>query len=246
MTPPTHQRMRVLIGAASFVDAVEALHIANQFPHSFYTSLGGLLIEEPDTFAVCTLPNQHVISQSGTAKQAPALSEIRCMIAADARAFKQSIAMMAGPQNKNTQWVFEQNEGNLVTSALRTAAKWDILILGHRKANAFKGNIITLTGPRPMNDAMEMTAQKLSLVANKDPIGFFVAPDGGASQSLHPAHTQGFRTFEDCLAAIARTNALAVLVDLHNGPVHNHQTLSLLLEAARCPVIVFGTLRAQI
>ena len=235
-TVPLH--LRVLVGAGSFADAEAALRIVEHLPNSFCTGLGGVLIEDVDVLTACQIPDQHIVLISGTLKSAPNRAEIRTLLQADARAFQQSLAQTA--DLRETNWTFSQDKGDLVGSALRAAKDWDVLVLGYRPLHSIQGKVVLLKRASRPSDEMDAAALQLSHHASTDPITFFVKESPDAAQHLTPESTLQFDTLGDSLNRLKRTNAHAVLVDLRHGPVRNQTDLSRLLEAARCPVIVFG------
>ncbi|MCO4849072.1 MAG: hypothetical protein KC448_14005 [Yoonia sp.] len=231
-------RQSILVGAGSFVDAAAALRVVEKLPSSFRANLGGVLIEELDTFAACQIPKQRIILLSGTTTLAPSQSQVRTLIEADARAFQSSLARAADPNGTN--WVFAQYKGELVGTSLRAAKGWDILVIGYRRVHKIQGKVILLTALGRSSDEMDLASRNLSQQFAVDRIAFSVKTDASdAARQLH-SNAIEFDTFNDCLSALTRTNALAVLVDLKRGPVRNQIDLARLLEAARCPLIVFG------
>ncbi|MFC6637294.1 hypothetical protein [Sulfitobacter sediminilitoris] len=108
MTAPEDQGTGILIGASSFVDASEALRLIGRLMTDLRPRLGGILVEDAETTAVCALPNQRVVTASGTLALAPTLSQMRTLMEADARAFRQSLARIAegvgAPGHLSARW----------------------------------------------------------------------------------------------------------------------------------------------
>ncbi len=230
--------LRILVSAGSFADAAAALRIVQQLPASFFAGLGGVLVEEGDIIATCQIPDKRIVLFSGTTVSAPNLSQLRTVLKADARAFQRSLARTAGPSG--TSWVFAQDQGELVSTSLRAAAGWDVLILGYRQIHRVAGKIILLeTSGRPSDD-LATASWRLAQHSGADRLVFTVKSQAGAPARRPTENTIEFDTLGDALRVLTRTHAQAVLVDLRTGPVRNQADLSRLLEAARCPLIVFG------
>jgi hypothetical protein len=229
--------LRILVGAGSFVDAAAALRIVARLPVGFLAGIGGILVEDIDTLATCQIPRQRIVSASGVMARAPSLSQVRALLKADARAFQQSLARTADPTGVG--WVFAQDKGQLVSTALRAAAGWDVLLIGYRKVHQMPGKIVVLESASPPRDAVAEVADRLSKHLSADRIVFSVGTKGERNTSGPPDRLP-FETLDDALKALTHTNAQAVLVDLAHGPVHNPSDLARLLEVARCPLIVFG------
>ncbi len=231
--------LRILVGAGSFADAAAALRIVEQLPSAFRAGLGGVLVEEVDTLATCQIPNQRIVLVSGTTTLAPSLSQMRTLLKADARAFQKSLARTADPTGAD--WVFAQDRGELVGTALRAATGWDILVIGYRQVHKIPGKIVVLESARQPSDAVGEASNRLSKQLSADRIVFSVDRGVERPTAIQPSDAFQFGTLDEALKALARTNAQAVLVDLTHGPIHNMANLARLLEVARCPLLVFGT-----
>lgn len=237
MNTPNRPGLRILVGAGSFADAVAALRIIERLPSDFCRGLGGVLVEEADTLATCQIPHQRVVLLSGSTALAPDPSQFRNLLRADARAFRQSLARAADPEGK--EWVFAQDKGDLVSTSLRTAVGWDILVIGYRQVHKVPGNIVLMTEASAVSDDMNEAAGRLVRRLGVGPLVLSVRADDDTSG---PPQTGAipFETLADALRTLARINADAVLVDLRQGPIRTRDDLARLLEAARCPLIVFG------
>jgi len=235
MSLASPQRLRVLVGAGSFADASAALRIVERLPDTFRTELGGVLVEEVDTLAAYQIPKQRIVLVNGTTILAPNLSQVHSLLKADAKAFRQSLARAA--DSTGAQWIFVQDKGELVSTALRAAAEWDILVIGYRQLNIIPGKIVLLEACCRSDDDMHEAARRLS----PDRIVFSVKTHENDTIGLQNSNVFEFETLENAMRALMRTNAQAVLVDLTEGPIRSPDDLARLLEVSRCPLIVFGT-----
>ena len=230
--------LRILVGAGCFVDAAAALRIVARLPDGSLAGLGGVLVEESDMLATCQIPRQRVVSASGVTATAPSLAQVRALLKADAKAFQQSLARTADPTGAG--WVFAQDSGELVGTALRAAKDWDVLVIGHRKVHRIPGKIVSLESPHTLPDAVSEVSDRLAKRLSADRIVFSVEPAGGEMTAPQSSDRFRFETLDRAIEALARMNAQAVLLDLARGPVRTPADLARLLEAARCPLVVFG------
>lgn len=228
--------LRILIGAGSYADAAAALRIVERLTDTFRAGLGGILVEE-ETLNICQIPNQRVIQASGMTTLAPSLAQIRTLVRADARAFRQSLAHAANL--KGTHWVFAQDQGDLVQVSLHAAAGWDVLIIGYRQAHKLRGKIVQLRAAT-LNADMDEVSNQLSDQLSAECVVFSIKTETNTAKLTSTSDAVLFDTLGESLKALTRMNVEAVLVDLRQGPVQNQSDLARVLEAARCPVIVFG------
>ncbi len=244
MTKHISAGLRILVGASTYADAAAALHIIRRLPKALCASIGGVLIEDEDMLSACHIPDRRIVLLSGVTTLAPSLSQVRTLLKADARAFRHSLAQTADQSGK--EWVFAQDKGELVSTALRAAAGWDVLVLGYRHLHKVRGRVVLLERSGSTKDETREASRQFSTQLSADHIVFSIREDGDrTTQAIPSNNTIQFDTFDESLNALARTNAQAVLVDLRQGPVRNQSDLKALVEAARCPVIVFGASTIQ-
>jgi len=241
MTEEIRSGLRFLVGAGCFSDAAAALGIIARLPSNYCTGLGGLLVEEVDMLAACQIPDQRIVLPNGATTAAPSVTQVRALLRADARAFRRTLAQTA--EQGGTEWFFAQDNGDLVGTALRAAAGWDILVLGYRQIHRVQGKVILFETSGATSDEV---SRQLSRQLAKNHVVFSVREAGGNAFRTAPANTVQFDSLEEGLNALTRTNAQAVLVDLRHGPLRNQTDLSALLEAAQCPVIVLGASTIQL
>jgi hypothetical protein len=236
--------LRILVGAGSFADATAALRIVQQFPSGFCAGLGGILVEEVELLATCRIPDQRIILLSGMTSPAPSVPQVRTLIKADARAFQKLLAHTTRPHD--TEWEFSQEKGELVSTALRAAASWDVLVLGYRQLHKVPGKVILLQTSGGSSSEMKAASLGLSNHLRVEPVTFSVKANIDGAVNTPSSNALQFETLDGALAALTRQNAQTVLVDLKHGPVRNHYDLLHLLEVARCPVVVFGASNANL
>lgn len=230
--------LRILIGAGSFTDAAAALRIVQGLPDPLFSGLGGLLVEEPEVFTACRIPHQQVVLPSGLRTMAPTVPQIKLMLRADARAFQRAVSQVA--KTANAKWAFAEGTGDLIATSLRATKGWDVLLMGYRRVHRSIGKVVVIKHATTKDDKMDIVSQSLSYEFSTGRAVFSVRPPTEATRAPQSSVSCSFDTFDDCLRAIARTNSLVVLLDLDQGPVSNPADLARVMDAARCPVMVFG------
>jgi hypothetical protein len=243
MTPPPGNGTRILVGANSFVDARAALHLLARLTGTWQPSIGGLLVEDAVSLAICGLPNQRIVTSSGRVASAPTIAQVRTMIEADARAFKQSLARLAG--DVDPHWTFERNTGDLIQTGLHMATGWDILVLAHRNIHPVAGKVVMLEPQNPTDGPMADMSRLLAAHLSAQRVVLTAQGSARPVQEDTSLRHQTYATLNEAFAHLARLNAQAVLVDLSRGPVRTSEELRHLVEVARCPVFVFGTVSAM-
>ncbi|WP_370401981.1 hypothetical protein [Sulfitobacter sp. JB4-11] len=238
METPKRPGLRILVGAGCFADAAAALRLVGRLPEAFRAALGGVLVEEADTLAACQIPDQRVVLDSGATMRAPSLAQVRALFKADARAFRQSLAQAANPTGAD--WIFAEDKGELVGTSLRAAHGWDILVIGYRQVHRIPGKVVLLEADSPSTDTMDEAAKRLSQQLGARCTRFSVGPLQEHPKPDRAFEHRRFQSLDAALRALARTNAQAVILDLVHGPIRNPGDLAHLLEASRCPLIVFG------
>lgn len=235
MTAPANNMTRIMISASSFADAAEAMRLIERIIGDGHPTLGGVLVEEATSLAICDLPNQRVVSPSGQVNEAPSRMELGALLDADARAFRTSLGQLA--QRMGAQWAFQRAFGDLVQQSLETGGACDILVIAHRKVHPVAGQVVLLSSSTgrstEISDLSKQLAQRISarqveLVVDEG------TPAPEPSQGVH------FDGLDAALAHLAKLNAQAVLLDCAHGPVRTGDALRRVIDAARCPVLAFG------
>lgn len=242
MTPPPASGTRILIGASSFVDARAAMRLLSRLMEKWQPSIGGVLVEDTESLAVCALPNQRVITPGGKIAMAPTASQVRTLIEADARAFKKSLVELA--DETGAPWTFERDIGDLIQTGLNMARAWDIMIFAHRNLHPIAGKVVLLQSSASADGPMKEMAKLLSAHLGAEYVTLTVSETAHRTSDAQTPSGQISATLDEGLARLARLNAQAVLVDLSRGPVHTAEELHRLIEVARCPVFVFGMMSA--
>jgi prophage DNA circulation protein len=238
VTPPSGDSTRITVGAGSFADASAALRLIERIIHDLRPNLGGILVEETTSLAVCDLPNQRLVSPSGQVVLAPTRAQIAALLEADARAFRQSLAKLA--DRAGAPWTFQRGAGDLIQMSLDTGAASDIVIFAHRNIHPVAGKIVLLSSSTATQSDVAAMSRMLAQRTSASHMMMAVDDSGETRKGPGAAHPDHFATLQKALSQLARMNAQAVLVDLSRGPVQSAEQLRSLIDVARCPVFAFG------
>lgn len=220
MTAPA--RRRILICAGCYADARAAMEITERLAVSIRCDLGGLLLDDPAASETAITPHQRIVTASGALVIAPDRAQLRRVMAGDARAFRAHLSRIA--ESHALSWSFEQQSGELFGGLVRAAQGWDLLLIGHRRLQRQTGPVVVLdAGPASGGDEAAAFGETLASVLR--------------------THAIRLRSDDatDLLVRVGRMQAALIVTDATHGPFCNSDQLRLLVEAARCPVLVLGS-----
>lgn len=240
MTAAQRPSRRLLIGAGSFADAQTAFRLAERLVEEMAEELGGMLVEESFLTEIAGLPKQRVITPSGTLIGAPSPTQLRTLMASDAKAFRKALSAVA----RSRKWSFEQRRGELISGLCKAASGWDLLLLGHRQMHRLAGQVLLIRPPLPASQEAVHLATKLAGALQTQSVAFTL---GAAETIQEPGllKTEAFESEGELLERMARIHASAVVLDLGVGPLRTYDQLRLVLAAARCPVLVLGASQGE-
>jgi hypothetical protein len=223
----------VLVSAACFADAEEALLIVRKYFRSPTIKIGGLLVENADLKELRVAPNHLVISTSGSFLVPPQSHQANTLLAADAHAFETTLIAMT--QNRDNHWSFTRKKGDLLAETSELSSNWDILIFGQSRLHRLKGSVVFAHEGSNEDRLKIQTAEELAAVLDTK-LKLF---SRGNQRSTSNTETV-FRDIETLLREVSKTNAQAVVVtsDLLENWTNNQ--IRTLLDCARCPLIVLG------
>lgn len=233
MTAVHPSTLRVLIGAGSYADAASALKILKAATQERHMTLGGMMVVDQRALALCDIPNQRSVSSTGVLSRVPDPKWVTALIEADAKAFRASLAELAALVGSS--WVFAQTMGDLVRDILHTQDVWDVIVFGHTKPYVAHGKIVVISAGGARNADLTHFADRLAAQNGTERVDLNMGrAQGGEPGTLHGP------TFEATLALVSRMSPLAVLVEASEDLLQQADALQKLLDAARCPVLVFG------
>ncbi len=223
------RRKRVLVCAASYADARDAMRIAERLARLVGIDLGGLFLEDPEATELAASPHQRIVTASGMLVLAPGRRQMQLVMSGEARAFRAELSRIA--ERHALRWSFERISGEPVRCLCRAAQSWDMLLIGHRRLLDRRGPVLVL---RPAGAPSAADDSELSELASRlaSALGSYVQQIAPAGDS--PADTEAL------LDRIGRLHAALVLTDATDGPFCTGSGLRRLVEAARCPVLVTG------
>lgn len=242
MTQITSTGLRILVAAGSSADAAQAMRLITGLPEAFCAALGGVFVEEPHILETSRFPARRMVTRSGVTMLAPDLGQVRTVLRAEARAFRK--ALDHANRNAATQTPFLRQQGELISTAVRAAQGWDVLVIGCRPLHRVPGQIVMLGGAAGPSAQVRDVAHSLSRRFSTTCLSFVIGA-GATPDTPPPAdRAYGFETLDAAIRALARTNALAVLTDLSSAPIPSQSDLARILEASRCPLVVIGASQA--
>ncbi len=220
----THPKIgRMLVGAESYADAEAALRLVTILATGRSVDLGGLLVLDAALEGAPRWPGQRIVTETGMMLLAPSQDQMRSLIESEARAFRGRLNEIAHACALGCS--FEAKTGDLMRSIAQAVDAWDVLLLGHRTLHRRVGPVVYLdASPDYASDARSVAA--------------LLADALKTSAIALDARTGAADPKNRVFSRIDRLNASAVVIDAGKKPVLTLQELSLLLERARCPVVV--------
>lgn len=218
---------RVILSAQSSSDAEASLPLLYAYMGWKRSGLVGLFSGETAVeYSVSAC--QKIVTSSGRQLSLPTPEVARKYALRESREFRQLLTTVAEQRSVTCEII--ETATDIVGGVCATATSGDVAILAQRSDTRRAGPVLLIqgggasedSGPRVFAGAL---ASQLSAPFNS-------LPEWTAQSAL------------DILGRIDRSNARAIIVD-STGEIWNRRDLRWLLNAARCPVVVFGSLRAD-
>ncbi|MFT4830216.1 MAG: hypothetical protein ACJAVR_000618 [Paracoccaceae bacterium] len=216
--PP--QPTRIVIGATSFADARACMGLAVALARRRAAMLVGILAEDLAWAEPLRSPAARLLSVAGDLVPAPSPDALRRLTRADAKNFEHALSRAA--RRALLRWRFETVAGPMLPRMRAIVATGDPVVLGCPRLHAGRGAVLLIA---PHGGAAERLARDL-------------AADLGADLTVILVGAQAFATGAEALAAIGRRNISALVADPEGGPFRTDGDLALLLDQARCPVVL--------
>ena len=222
MTGPAQSARRLMVAAGTYCDAEAALALVGPLLELLPMQLAGLYAEERlDDLAL--VKDQRVVSASGTLVELPPRDRARGVAAGEARAFRKSLAKTAA--TRAAQWSFEAASGDLIARVCASVTGDDVLLLGHRPILRPRGPVLHIGSIKDKGTEARHVAEAMARALST------AVKDVLAAENDSPL---------DALRRVDRSHAAMVVADFRAGPLSSEAELRRLLNAARCPVTVFG------
>jgi hypothetical protein len=248
-TPTLH---RIIIAASCYADATCAIPMAAGLAQWAGTDLHGILVEQVEALAMVGMFSARLITPTGAQVAAPTLPQMRRSLAADARNFKAELARLSRANQRG--WTFERLQGDFMARLRATVEKADVLFVGHQAFYRHLGAVILIHSPRQTQRRTFDIASELARSQNA-PL-FVCATATGPEQRhlasveletmLHGGDISGsiahvFASPAELLDRINRASAVAVVVDTQASLFRSDADMGLLLDVARCPLVIVGS-----
>lgn len=208
------QQSRVMLYAQCYSDADAAMRLATELARQFGANLHGYLVRDRAFLSAASGMVPAVVSFTGVRTTGVKVEDMLIAFQADARRFRDELHRLA--QKEMLPAAFHEIEGRLAEAMQATARSSDVLIVGFKPLLRRGGDLVVVLeqGRTPPNYA-ETLAKKLQ----KRLVVLFL----GEGQNELPAKLERM------------SPAAVILAGVHAGL----PSLSCIVEAARCPVIVF-------
>jgi len=216
------------------------------------TDLHGILVEQDEALTTVGMFSARLITSTGAQIAAPTLPQMRRSLASDARNFEAELARLSRANQRG--WTFERLQGNLMARMRAAVEKADILFVGHQGFYRHIGAVILIHRPGRGRDRTFDIANELARNQNAPLFIYATATDPEQRQlasvemeaMLHRVDLPGsaarvFGSTGEMLHRINRSSAAAVVIDTKAGPFHSDADMNLLIDVARCPLVVVGS-----
>ena len=252
MTSPTDTTLprQIIVAARCYADATPAIPMAAGLARWAGADLHGILVEQDVALAVAGMFTARLVTPAGAQVTAPTLPQMRRLLAADARIFEAELGKLASL----SRWTFERLQGDLMARMRAAAKPGDILFVGHHGFYRHLGAVILVHSPgQAQLQAFDIAAE---LARSQNAPLFICAAAPGPEQRhlasvelkalLRRADLPGsiahvFGSTAEILDRINRSSAAAVIIDRQVGPFKRDADMGLLLDVARCPLVIVGS-----
>ena len=247
--PPPRQ---IIIAASCYADATCAIPMAAGLARWAGADLHGILVEQDEALTTVGMFSARLITPAGAKIAAPTLPQMRRSLSSDARTFEAELARLSRANQRH--WTFERLQGDLVTRMRAAVENADILFVGHQRFYRHPGAVILIHSPGQVPHRTFDIANELARHQNTS---LFICATATNPEQRHLASVEledmlrnidlagsaarVFGSTAEILDWINRSSAVAVVIDTQAGPFHSDADMGLLLDVARCPLVVVGS-----
>jgi hypothetical protein len=211
---------RVIISATCFADASSAIELATFLAKKLKLEIKAYFIEDESAFGATNLPFARATSITGGSSKVTH-AEMRDAYLRDAKTYE--IALSNAARTAALNWSFEQMKGHPETLLVDARAKGDLILFGFQKLQKQKGVIGVIQESELPNSELTKLGASLSRTLGL-PLKTVTVP------VCNPT--------EDVLNFL-QDNSLTAIIMSHKTALS--LGISTVLEAGRCPVIVYDT-----
>jgi len=247
-TPPR----QIIVAASCSADATRAIPLAAGLARWAGADLHGILVEQEQAVTITGMATARLITRTGAQVTAPTVSHMRRLLTSDARVFETELAKLARANLRN--WTFERLKGDLVARMRAATAQSDILFVGYQGFNRHLSAVILIHSPGQSQRGAFNVATELARDQNARLFIFAAATDEeqrhlasvelqamSRQTDLAETTTHVFASTAEILNRINRSSAVAVIINIQTGPFQSDADISLLLDVARCPLVIVGS-----
>lgn len=251
-TPPPNQ---IIIAASCYADATAVIPMAAGLARWAGADLHGILVEQNMVLTTEGMFTTRLITPTGAQIAAPTIAQMRRLLAADARVFEAELAKMASLR----RWTFERLQGDLMARTRAAAKPGDILLIGHYGFYRHLGSVILIHNPgqaqrRAFDIATELArsqnAPLFICAAATDPeqrhLSSIELETMTRRADLPETIAHVFGSAAEILERINRSSTVAVIIDTQAGPFKSNADMGLLLDVARCPLVIVSSADAPL
>ncbi len=256
-TPPPNQ---IIIAASCYADATAVISMAAMLARWAGADLHGILVEQNMVPATERMFTTRLITPAGAQIAVPTIAQMRRLLAADARIFEAELAKMASL----SRWTFERLQGDLMARTRAAAKPGDILLVGHHGFHRHLfyrhlGSVILIHNPGQAQHRAFDIATELARSQNA-PLFICAAATDPEQRHLASIELEAmtrradlpetiahvFGSAAEILERINRSSAVAVIIDTQVGPFKSNADMGLLLDVARCPLVIVSSADAPL
>lgn len=219
MTTRSESDGRIILGAQSTSDAEAALPLLHAYLNWRRGRLVGLF-ESNQTLRFTVGTRQRVVTLGGRQVPLPTEEVRRNLALRDAQAFRRLLTGVA--EKKSLDCDFLEVDSDIVAGICGTAAGRDVAILAQRSVIGRPGPVFLIGGEAPAG-----------------PPAFAEALAQALGTQWLALHAWSAATGAAILGRVDRAHAGAIVLDCSTGGLLRRD-LDRLVDAARCPVVLFG------
>jgi hypothetical protein len=239
---------RIVIGATCYADASSVIEIGCFLAESTRGEIQAVLIEEDAVYGLSSLPRAQVTLIGGSSR--PVTPE--AMLDAfrrDAAAYEKAIRETAA--KRAVRWSFEKRRGEFPLVLDSDLSSGDLIVFGYQALQRGRGEILVVDYANDMDVSLVELASKVAremklplhvVLLRKSPDAAILVSEHSRGRMQRLATNLTIMDQEDNLRAllenIRRGRAATVMI---SASLTGDVGLSQLLDAARCPVIVYGS-----
>lgn len=212
---------QVIISATCFADASSAIDLATLLAKKLKLEIKAYFIEDESAFLAASLPFARAISVTGGSSQVTHAA-MRDAYLRDAKTYE--IALSNAARTAALTWSFEQVKGNPETLLVDAKTKGDLILFGFQRLQKQKGAIGVIQERELPNPELTKLGTSLSRALGL-PLETVTVPVSNATGEV---------------LNFLQNNSLTAIILPHKTALS--VGISAVLEAGRCPVIVYDAM----